>query len=214
MEDLTEYSSLSVRVWLLLLLSESGDAGLQPIERLRFHKLLFLSNTLASVYGSQLPAAGVTRNIDGPFYPRLQWHLDRLVGMGLVLLEKVDRGILAGNDKHSLTYKISRSGFLVVNECLTLTTMKRLRQFFHELCFSFATIEEENRDITALNEVNYARKGPSLGSFVDLSTRRSNLTVPLTEYFASFVPQQDVTNRREQVRLYVKYLQEITAKAS
>ncbi len=214
MEDLTEHSALATRIWLLLLLTELASAGLVPIERLRLHKLLFLSNSLAPVYGSQLPAPGVSRNTDGPFYPRLQWQLDRLIGMSLVSIEDLSLWPTRGNKKQTITYTVTEKGFHIIDQCLILPSIQKLQQFFKELCFSFATIKDETRDAAALHEINYAKPGAANGSFVDLSRRESNLTTDLTDYFAGFVPQQGLTNRREQVRLYIHYLETISAKAS
>src|ERR1700687_2575811 len=77
---------LQRRIRLLVLLSAAERAGLVPLRILRLHSFAYLSNVLAPVWDMPALDGKVLKRHGGPFYPALQRDLDRLVGMGRVLI--------------------------------------------------------------------------------------------------------------------------------
>ena len=82
-------TALARRVRLVVLLEAARSAGLTPIDVLRLHTLAYLSNVLSQVWNMPPNDGKILKRRGGPFYPALQADLDRLVGMGVALLDGV-----------------------------------------------------------------------------------------------------------------------------
>src|SRR5580704_18335291 len=72
------------RVWLTYLLMAAYRTGLSPISKKRLHRLVFLSNCLAPLFVATPASAQIVKYKRGPFYPVVQWELDRLTAMGVL----------------------------------------------------------------------------------------------------------------------------------
>src|SRR5438874_4639451 len=98
------------RLWVLLALDACDRAGITPIPKDRFHRLIFLSNCLAQIFGADPPATRIIKYKRGPFYPDIQWEIDRLVTMQWLNLH----GLLLEQDQHGpwleADYRISKRG--------------------------------------------------------------------------------------------------------
>ena len=66
------------RVWLTYLLMAAHRTGLAPMSKKRLHRLVFLSNCLAPLFEATPASAQIVKYKRGPFYPVVQWELDRL----------------------------------------------------------------------------------------------------------------------------------------
>src|SRR5260221_11854995 len=86
------------RIRIITLLAAAEQAGLAPMPISKFHTFAYLSNVLSPVW-EMLPLDGkVLKRGLGPFYPILQRDLDRLVGIGIVLISHVAH--VFGEDRH------------------------------------------------------------------------------------------------------------------
>ena len=95
------YDALRRRVRIILLLHGSEEAGIAPIPLRRLHTYAYLSNVLAPVWDTRVFDGQLLKRRGGPFYPALQHELDRLVGMGLVLITDI-RHILDDDNQWKL----------------------------------------------------------------------------------------------------------------
>ena len=86
---MTARANLRTRVWLLILLDGAERAGLTPMSKERFHRLVYLANSLAPIYDLPPPDRKILKYKHGPFYPDVQWDLDRLAVQGLVEILKI-----------------------------------------------------------------------------------------------------------------------------
>ena len=82
-------ADLGRRVWLLLLLDGAERAGIAPLAEMRLHRLVFLANVLAPVYDLPVEDGKVVKYRRGPFYPDVQWDLDRLAVSGLADISEI-----------------------------------------------------------------------------------------------------------------------------
>ena len=72
------------RVRLLMLLDGAKSAGIAPMRLRQLHTYAYLVNVLAPVWSTSSLDGSLLKRPDGPFYPALQYDLDRLIGLGLV----------------------------------------------------------------------------------------------------------------------------------
>lgn len=72
------------RVRLLMLLDAADYVVIAPVETSRLHALAFLADVLSPIYDLAALSGRILKRRVGPYFPELQWELDRLVGMGLV----------------------------------------------------------------------------------------------------------------------------------
>ena len=84
--DSVDYDGLRRRVRLLMLLDGAERAGIAPIRLRHLHTYAYLSNVLAPVWNTRVFDGRLLKRRGGPFYPSLQHDLDRLVGLGLVII--------------------------------------------------------------------------------------------------------------------------------
>ena len=83
--ELTQRRQLRV----LVLLEAAAAAGLEPVRLPMLHNLAYLSNALAPVWQLDPFDGAVLKRRGSPYYPTLQWDVDRLVGCGLLHVQDV-----------------------------------------------------------------------------------------------------------------------------
>src|SRR5258708_3989440 len=84
LDDAPRTANLMRRVWLLLLPDGAERVGLIPISKLRLHRLAYLANALSPLYDLPVPDGQIVKYKRGPYYPDLQWDIDRLAVQGSI----------------------------------------------------------------------------------------------------------------------------------
>src|SRR5438046_2937109 len=79
----------TTRVWLTFLVHAANRAGLTPLPNQRMHRIVFLSNCLAPLFQAAPNTARIVKYKHGPFYPLIQWELDRLATMGVLTVADI-----------------------------------------------------------------------------------------------------------------------------
>lgn len=143
------------RMWLLLLLDASERAGIAPLSVERLHRLVYLANALAPVYDLLVPDGFILKYRRGPFFPAVHWEVGRLVAQGLVIAQgarpiKDDLGYWI-----SALYGLSSRGMNTVDGALGIETITPRATYLREVALAFAALEMQQRDATALADVNY-----------------------------------------------------------
>lgn len=194
------------RTWVLLALDSCDRAGLIPISKVRFHRLIFLSNCLAEILKEIPPAKRVLKYKRGPYYPDVQWQLDRLTAMGLTEI----RDLVVVPDSHGpwmeANYLIRKSGIEVVKRVKETPLGHSTAAYIDELVFAFARLNARNIDQIALRELNYAAPGIAIGALISFEDAASNLALRKTEEFERLAPDILRTRYREQIQLYLRYV--------
>jgi hypothetical protein len=206
-----DIAQIRARVWVLLAVEASDRAGLLPMGKTRFHRLIFLSNCLAELYDATPPAKRVLKYKRGPFYPDVQWQLDRLTAMSLVRVEN----LLIAEDVHGpwmeADYSITESGISTAETIRAAPVGRATGLYIDELVFAFSRLATRQLDEIPLRELNYDAPGIAEGALITFEDRRSNLAVRMTSDFERLAPKA-LTNRfREKLQIYLRYIEKENA---
>ncbi len=123
------------QVRLLLLLDGAADAGLEPVPLTVLHALAYLSNALAPIWCLQPFDGKVLKRRGGPFYPVLQWDLDRLVGRGLIKVSDVRYVEEDGKWRVDASYTLNSE---LANRALDMIRSVEFEPGFREFCAELA----------------------------------------------------------------------------
>lgn len=199
-------AQVHARVWVLIALDACDRAGLLPIGKTRLHRMVFLSNCLAELYQATPPAKRVLKYKRGPFYPDVQWQLDRLSAMGLVRVAN----LLIAKDHHGpwmdADYSITLAGIETTKTIRETPVGKSTGQYIDEIVFAFARISGRRLDEVALNELNYAAPGVAEGALITFENQLSNLAIQKAHEFERQAPDALAKRAREQIQLYLRYV--------
>ncbi len=195
------------RVWVLLAIDACDRNGLLPISKLRFHRLIFLSNCLAELFQANPPLKRVIKYKRGPFYPDIQWQMDRLTAMGLIKVQNIkilDDGL---GPWMKADYGLCPSGIGTVGQIKNTPLGNATAKYIDELVFAFARLDERRLDEIALNELNYVASGVAHGALITFEGVRSNLAIMKTDEFERMAPEFLTSRLREKAQLYLSYIQ-------
>ena len=204
-------AQVQARVWVLVAIDACDRAGLLPIGKTRLHRMFFLSNFLAELYQATPPAKRVLKYKRGPFYPDVQWQLDRLSAMGLVRVSN----LLVAKDDHGpwmeADYSITSAGIETINIIRDTPLGKSTGIYVDELVFAFGRLGERRLDDIALSELNYAAPGVADGALITFDDRDSNLALRKTSDFERVAPEALRNRIREKLQLYLRYIEKESA---
>jgi hypothetical protein len=204
------------RIWLLLVLGASEHAGISPLPVEQLHRFAYLANCLAPVY--DLPAADgkILKYKRGPFYPNLQWDLDRLWASGLV--ER--RGAQAIQDQLGwwfvAEYMLTAAGFSTLGIIRQSPRQFRMAEFLTDLARAYAFLTGVGRADAALADATYADKRYPIDSVIDFgewnSTETSNRSFATAEAFDQVMPEGRSLSDRDRLSLYLRHLDRLVAR--
>jgi hypothetical protein len=169
--------------------------------------MIFLSNCLAELYQTTPPAKRVLKYKRGPFYPDVQWQLDRLSAMGLVNISN----LLVAKDEHGpwmeADYSITVAGIHTTNIIRETPLGKSTGLYVDELVFAFGRLGERRLDDVALSELNYSTPGVAEGALISFEDINSNLALLKTNDFERAAPEALRNRIREKLQLYLRYIE-------
>lgn len=202
---------LSARMWLLTLLEASDQVGIGPLSVERLHRLVYLANAMAPVYDLLTPDGYILKYKRGPFFPEVQWDIDRLSVQGLVRAANLARQ----SDKlgwwFSADYSLTPTGRAAVDFAMSLEEVTRNSAFLREVVRAFAAmlrferLDREQADATLLEDVGYSRadeQGP-----VDFRSAEKNLTALAAAELGRRITDREERSRRAEIHLYFRYLE-------
>jgi hypothetical protein len=203
----SELDSFRGRTWVLLTIDACDRAGLTPISKLRFHRLVFLSNCLADLFTANPPSKRIMKYRRGPFYPDVQWEIDRLITMGLIKLDNMT----LEPDEHGpwmeADYGITHSGVELLSKIKVTVMGGATASYIDELVFAFARVAEGKLSDIALRELNYAKPGIAEGALITFEDVRSNEALDKISEFERAAPELLKWRFREQIQLYLRYIE-------
>src|SRR5579863_4077016 len=156
-----------VRSWVLLLLDAVTRNGLAPISKLRFHRLIYVTNCLSPVYGLRARDERIVKFRRGPFYPVLQWHLDRLVGQGLGRISNVRFFTDVHGPWMEAAYSLDRRAVSVVERLCSVEHLNALAGFLMEVTKAYAVRQDEALDDILLADLTYDDDRHAMGAVID-----------------------------------------------
>ena len=201
-----DIAQIRARAWVLVAVDACDRAGLVPMGKTRFHRMIFLSNCLAELYQATPPAKRVLKYRRGPFYPDVQWQLDRLSAMGLVGIDALS----VSEDSHGpwmeADYSITGAGIQTVEAIRATPIGESTGLYMDELVFAFARLGGRRLDRVALRELNYAAAGIAEGALITFEDAASNLALRKAADFERATPEALANRIREKLQLYLRHI--------
>ena len=202
----SDWDTLRSRIRLLMLLAGADEAGIAPIRLRRLHIYAYLSNVLAPVWTSQVFDGRILRRRSGPFYPLLQQQLDRLVGLGLVLITDLDY-VIDKDHQCRLDGAFSLNAELVGDINMIIANYPHLQQlwtFLVEIAYAVSAMRDDEFDEVPKEDPTYADANVGFDNVVDFAEwREVNYSANAARYLASF---SENPTPAELLHLYVRHL--------
>lgn len=201
--------SLRSQVRLVILLQVSEDAGLAPLSLLRLHAFAYLSNVLAPVWDMPVFDGKVLKKKGGPFYPSLQYDLDRLVGMGLVDILNLrhiltDQGQWRLDGSYRLNHEFSDP---VIEKLLSFEADRQLLRFLRELAYAFSSLDDSEMDVAAGEDATYADPVIDFENVIDFAEwQHRNYTANAARRFEFLAPGGVRPTSAEKIHFYLRHL--------
>lgn len=206
---------LAARMWLLSLLDAAERTGIAPLSVERLHRLVYLANAMAPVYDLLTPDGYILKFKRGPFFPEVQWDIDRLSVQGLAAVSGLKRMKDDQGWWFEANYSLTRMGMAAVDHALLLGEARHKASFLREVVRAFAAILREeasdeppgDADDVLLKDVAFARadlEGP-----IDFRTASENLTALAAGAIGLHVGGDRSVGRRAEVHLYFRYLEQL-----
>lgn len=201
-----DYDALARRIRLLMLLDGSEQAGIAPIRLHRLHLYAYVSNVLAPVWNSRVFDGRILKRRGGPFYPALQHDLDRLVGLGLVLIS--DLGHFVDNDGQwrldgavSLNHDFVGDALKAISR---FTHQLESRTFLQEVAYAMSALSDAEFDSLPSEDPTYSDSNVAYENVVDFAEwRQLNYSANAARHFASVWEQ---ATPAELLHLYARLL--------
>jgi hypothetical protein len=207
--SLQDIESLQRRIRLLVLLDAADSAGLSPISINQFHTFAYLSNVLSPVWNLPALDGKVLKRLGGPFYPALQNDLDRLVGMGVVIISRISH-VLDDEKNWRLDGNFSLNRAFanpILNRIREFDDKHQLLLFLQELAYALSALGDSDLDDATKEDATYADPVIDVGNVVDFAEwQKINFTANAALYFDQLFPISTRATKGELLHLYVHHL--------
>lgn len=199
------------RVRVLMLLDAVDYAVLAPISVQRFHTLAYLADVLSPIFDLVPMSGKILKRRSFPYFPDLQWEIDRLIGLDLVI--PFDLTPVVEESKAFITFSLAlqrpRSS-PVLDIAYSQDEFSLLRDYFRELAGAMSNIQDAELDAVTRLDVTWD-SGHS-GAVIDYAEWRaqnySSLGADRIEQLAVqvFGDKEAELSPTAKVNLYFKYL--------
>jgi len=190
------------QVRLLMLLDGADRAGIAPIRVNRLHTYAYLSNVLAPVWDARVFDSRLLKQKGGPFYPELQQDLDRLVGLGLVVITGLGHVLDAGGRwRLDGSFALEREMAAGVLRALDIFPE---RTFLVEVAYAISALSDSEFDRVPSEDVTYSDLSVDYGNVIDFAEwRERNYSANAANRFAQI---SEGAMPGELLHLYVRHL--------
>lgn len=199
------------RAWLLSILDGAARAGLTPIHQMLVHRAAFLSNALAPVYQLPIENGLVTRWKRGPYFPELQWDLDRLAMVGLAAFIRVRPARDEDGWWFENRYSLGPKAVAFLEAAAFLPSFARAHRFHSELLAAIANLPDRDRDDAAIEDASYANivdgdldESETVIDFAQWRDR--NFSTRATATIEGHLEELPRVDERMRIHLYLRYL--------
>jgi hypothetical protein len=197
------------RVRVITLLDAAESAGLAPMPVTHVHAAAYLSNVLAPVWELWPLDGRLLKRRGGPFYPEIQYELDRMVGQGVVVISNVSH-ILDQSSGWRLegSYRLNRSfADPIIARIDSFPDEREIATFIRELLFALATMADDELVDAISQDATYMDANVDIGSVIDFDewTHR-NFSANAAQHFAEFTDARQFTTAGEKIHLYVSHM--------
>lgn len=196
------------QVRVVMLLDAAEAAGLVPLKILRLHAFAYLSNVLAPVWDMAVLNGKILKRRGGPFYPDLQHDLDRLVGLGVVVIsgvghvqDEAKRWRLEG------AYRLNRQFADPILSALgDYPEERQLGTFIVELAYALSALSDDELDRAVSEDATYSDPMVTVDNVIDFADwREHNYSANAAEKFDRVIRGGNATPG-EKLHLYVRHI--------
>lgn len=204
------FDELRRRARILVLLDSAQRAGLAPIDIVSFHAFAYLANVLAPVWDMPALDGSVLKRKGGPFYPSLQRDMDRMVGVGMILIADIShvrdhRGRWRLTGKYDLNYDLSRNA---LEFWLSFDDEMHIATFVRELAYALCALSDSELGTALTEDATYGDPSVSDDNVVDFAEwALRNPSATAAGYFDHFMPAGTKATPGERLHLYIRHLQ-------
>lgn len=198
-----------VRMWMLLVVRGAAASGLTPMPLALFHRLVFLSNTLAALYDAAPPSEFVMKHRRGPFYPQAQRELEWLSVRGLTELSDLH---WTGEGTIEASVTLSSAGNQLVEASVEASRWCRdVVSFLTDLAAAVASVDEGSEVAVADHDLTYSQKWARPYSVIAFRQPEDRLSVKGAQRIVEELPSKLQPHRQQKLRIYLQYLEELAA---
>jgi hypothetical protein len=155
-----------------MLLDAADYALISPIDTGRLHAFAFLADVLSPLYDFTPLSGRILKRSAGPYFPDLQWELDRLVGAGLVDVSNLKSVVEESAAFLTAEFSLKRDrAASILDNVYGDESFLELRDFLRELAGALAGVPLEKLDETTRTDVTWDSGHP--GAVVDYAEWRA-----------------------------------------
>ena len=199
------------RIRILMLLDAADYAVISPITIPRFHALAFLADVLSPLYHFVPLSGRILKRRARPYFPDLQWEVDRLIGLSLVVPHGLTPVIATTEAYVSARLSLERHRSARLLELVySQPEFQPHRNFFRELSGALSNLEDADLDAATQSDVTWG--AGSEGTVIDYAEWRPNnysvMSADRIEEIAAHVlgDRGGRLSPGAKVSLYVQYL--------
>lgn len=188
----------------LVLLEAAASAGMEPVRLPVLHNLAYLSNALAPVWQLDPFDGAVLKRRGSPYYPSLQWDVDRLVGCGLLQVQDVRYVEVDNRWQIDASYCLNRAMARPVLDTRRAVGFEPgLEDFCHSLAQAMASLPLEEVERVLNEDAAYGNPAVDVSNVVNFAESHGiNFATNAARAFRPDVP----LTPGERVNLYVNHL--------
>ena len=204
------------RARLVLLLDASRQAGIDPLPTQRLHFIAYLANVLSPVWDMPDPAipslkedGSLLKQRNGPFYPDLQTDLDRLVGMGVAVVQNLRyTGLDSGRYRLEGEYSINLAfAQPILSRLRSLPNEAEPVRHIRELVLALSSLSDKEIDRAATQDATYGDPNIGIDTVIDFGEWASNnFSAAAAVRAGDFVRSGAFVGPSERVHLYIRHL--------
>lgn len=192
------------QVRILVLLNAAANVGLEPVSLPLLHTLAYLSNALAPVWDLDPFDGVVLKRRGSPYYPSLQWNVDRLVGRGLLKVSDLSYVEDNGQCRIDASYCLNPTfAQPVLDSVRTVGFEPGLSDFCDTLAQAVAALPPDQVERMLGEDAGYGNPAVDVSNVVNLAERHG-VNFPSNAAY-SFRPDVALT-AGERVHMYVGHL--------
>lgn len=203
-------SHLRRRVRLIGILSAAEEAGLVSLPTQQLHTVGYFADALAPVWGLRILDARVLKLRAGPTSPLLQADLDRLVGIGVVIVSAVRHiedadGLWRLDADYCLNRTLAQP---ILDKARTFERFATELDFLREVIFALSGLGAMGILSAGTSDASYGDEMIDLGGMVDIAGDESepNATARVAIRFRELLQPEIALSDSEMVHLYVREL--------
>ncbi len=204
-----DIDKLRRRVRLIVLLNAAENAGLTPFPIIQLHTFAYLSNVLSPVWDMPALEGKVLKRRGSPFYPALQRDVDRLVGMGVILVSNISH-VLDEDQRWRLkcSYHLNHPFADPILKCIKeFENERKALNFIQELAYALSALSADDLGRATSEDATYADPIIDFDNVVDFAEWEiENFSANAAQYFGHLFPAQMTATPGELLHLYVHHL--------